>query len=129
MHNMRLCGIAIDLQATCLSRTAALDDFGLQQTSECVFCVNLEYIEGHSLYEKHSNLEPKRQNGMTDEKMYQKDVKSLLLSCTCSMSWVRVPPEQLFFHFPWKKRRSGLLCCFSLIYIGLTVSMLKDVLH
>ena len=39
------------------------------------------------------------------------------LSCLCSsvgrataslssMSWVRTPPGQLFFHFPWKKRCS-----------------------
>ena len=39
------------------------------------------------------------------------------------MSWVRVPPEQLFLIFLWKKRCSGLLYCLALIYVGLTVSM------
>ena len=39
------------------------------------------------------------------------------------MLWVRVPPEQLFFHFPWKRRCSGLLYCLALIYVCLTVSM------
>ena len=29
------------------------------------------------------------------------------------MSWVRIPPEQLFFH--WEKRCSGLLYCLALI--------------
>ena len=41
------------------------------------------------------------------------------------MSWVRIPPEQLFFHFPWKKRCSGLLYCLALNYVGLTISVLS----